>query len=386
MKDNAIEIYIHIPFCVKKCDYCDFLSFACDDKTKREYVEALIEEIKQEAFKYADRKVASVFIGGGTPSSLPLGCIRMIMNSLYDCFSVCSDSEITIECNPGTITKDKLEEYKNSGINRLSIGLQSTSNQELKLLGRIHDYETFEENYKLAREVGFTNINIDLISGLPDQKVQDFEETLRKVIKLNPEHISSYSLIIEEGTLFYDKYGEGKGFEEMPGEDEDRAIYHRSREVLEQAGYHQYEISNYSKPGLECKHNIGYWTRREYIGFGLGAASLYDNNRWTNTRNIDEYIKLLLNGCNARGQQEFLSIKEQMEEFMFLGLRITEGVNIEEFEDTFGCQLYDIEEYRKHTEKMIKEGMIEYSDYRLKLTDRGVDLANYVMSGYIMDK
>jgi len=384
MKDNAIEIYIHIPFCVKKCDYCDFLSFACEDETKLEYVEALIREIKQEAVHYINRQVCSVFIGGGTPSSLPLGCLKKIMDSVYDCINVCSDAEITIECNPGTITKDKLEEYKYSGINRLSVGLQSANDRELKLLGRIHDYETFEDNYKLAREAGFNNINIDLISGLPGQTVKDFEETIKKVISLNPEHISSYSLIVEEGTPFNEKYGEGKVLEdELPSEDEDRAIYHRTKEMLENAGYHQYEISNYAKTGLECKHNIGYWTRREYIGFGIGAASLYDNVRWTNTRNIDEYINRIMNDNDVKEKQETLSVEEQMEEYMFLGLRLIDGVDLKVFEDTFDCQLFDVVGYRKHTEKMINEGLLEYRDNRLFLTQKGVDLANYVMSGYI---
>lgn len=385
MCDKTIEIYIHIPFCVKKCDYCDFLSFASDDDTKLAYVKVLIKEIEQEAAKYADKSVGSVFIGGGTPSALSVGCIEDILKSLRKHYDILDDAEITIECNPGTITKDKLEEYKASGINRLSIGLQSTDDRELKLLGRIHDYKTFLDNYRLAREVGFNNINIDLISGLPKQNVNDFELSLKRVIELNPEHVSCYSLIVEEDTPFYDKYSEGRANEnEMPGEEIDREIYHLTGDLLEEAGYFRYEISNYSKQGYECKHNIGYWTRREYIGFGLGAASLYNNVRWNNTRDIKKYHDCILQGVNSKEDEEALSIKEQMEEYVFLGLRLIDGISLDDFEKTFDTQLFDIKEYRMHTERMLKEGLLELVRDKIRLTSKGLDLANYVMSGFIM--
>lgn len=386
MMDNAIEVYIHIPFCVKKCDYCDFLSFASDDDTKLAYVKVLIKEIEQEAAKYADKSVGSVFIGGGTPSALSVGCIEDILKSLRKHYDILEDAEITIECNPGTLTKDKLEEYKASGINRLSIGLQSTDDRELKLLGRIHDYETFLDNYRLAREVGFNNINIDLISGLPRQNVKEFELSLKRVIELNPEHVSCYSLIVEEDTPFYDKYSEGKVYEEeIPSEEIDREIYHLTEELLEEAGYHRYEISNYSKQGYECKHNIGYWTRRDYIGFGLVSASLYNNVRWNNTRDIKKYHDCILQGVNSKEDEEALSIKEQMEEYVFLGLRLIDGISLDDFENAFGIQLFDIKEYRVHTERMLKEGLLELVGDKLRLTSKGLDLANYVMSGFIMD-
>lgn len=386
MMDNAIEVYIHIPFCVKKCDYCDFLSFASDDDTKLAYVKVLIKEIEQEAAKYADKSVGSVFIGGGTPSALSVGCIEDILKSLRKHYDILEDAEITIECNPGTLTKDKLEEYKASGINRLSIGLQSTDDRELKLLGRIHDYETFLDNYRLAREVGFNNINIDLISGLPRQNVKEFELSLKRVIELNPEHVSCYSLIVEEDTLFYDKYSEGKACEkEMPGEEKDREIYHLTGKLLEEAGYHRYEISNYSKQGHECEHNIGYWTRREYIGFGLGSASLYNNVRWNNTRDMKKYLDCILKGTSIKEDEGLLSDKEQMEEYVFLGLRLIDGISLDDFENAFGIQLFDIKEYRVHTERMLKEGLLELVRDKLRLTSKGLDLANYVMSGFIMD-
>lgn len=404
MDKNSIEIYIHIPFCVKKCDYCDFLSFSCSDDIKDRYIKALQKEILLESRKYAGCQVSSVFIGGGTPSSLPCGQIRELVDALSKSFVILDDAEITIECNPGTLSRDKLLEYKESGINRLSIGLQSADDKELRLLGRIHDYNTFLQNYRLARECGFDNINVDLISGLPGQHEEDFVATLQKVIELNPEHISAYGLIIEEGTPFIARYGEGCEEEcELPSEDVERAIYHRTRELLMAAGYPQYEISNYAKPGYECQHNIGYWTRREYIGFGIGAASLYDNVRWNNIRDIQLYIDALekevlcTDGSEAlsaidetiKEDIEELSIAEQMEEYMFLGLRMCDGICLNgagtgesDFEELFGISLYDIEDYRIHTKKMVDEGLLIQEDKRLRLTDKGMDLANYVMSGY----
>lgn len=392
MDKKAIELYIHIPFCVKKCDYCDFLSFACSDDIKERYVEALIKEISSEAIHYRDRFISSVFIGGGTPSSLKLGFIKKIMEAISVYYEVSDGAEITIECNPGTITREKLEEYKACGINRLSIGLQSADDEELKLLGRIHDFNTFLKNYSLARECGFDNINIDLISGLPGQALDGFMRTLDRVIELKPEHISSYSLIIEEGTPFFDKYGEGKSSgEELPTEEADRDIYHKTRERLELSGYHQYEISNYSLPGYECKHNIGYWVRREYVGFGIGAASFVDESRWKNCTDIEGYMEAFASirdkaddTITVKEEIELLDTYSQMEEYMFLGLRLTEGISIEIFKSRFGKGIFDIEEYRIHTEKMIKEGLLDYNDNCLKLSAKGRDLANYVMSGYIL--
>lgn len=394
MDKRKLELYIHIPFCVRKCAYCDFLSFSSNDDTKQRYVDALIKEIEYEAYKYKEKMVSSVFIGGGTPSSLSTGLISKIMETVHSCYEVSSDAEITIECNPGTITREKLEEYRDCGINRLSIGLQSADDAELMMLGRIHNYKTFLENYELARVCGFKNINVDLISGLPGQKLVDFENTLKKVIGLKPEHISSYSLIIEEGTPFFDSYGEGKELEkELPDEEEDRDIYHRTREILEAAGYHQYEISNYAKNGYECRHNIGYWTRTEYVGFGIGAASLVGEIRWKNCMDLERYILICTNISdeNRTGIDrikeaiESLDARSRMEEYIFLGLRLVRGVDIEDFKRTFGVELLDVAEYKKHTEKMLKEGLLISDDNRICLSKKGLDLANYVMSGYIFE-
>lgn len=394
MDKKAIELYIHIPFCVKKCDYCDFLSFACSDDIKERYVEALINEISSESSKYSDRVVTTIFIGGGTPSSLSLGFINRIMESINEFYNVAEGAEITIECNPGTITREKLEEYKACGINRLSIGLQSADDDELKLLGRIHDYKMFLDNFNLARACGFDNINIDLISGLPGQTVDGFMRTLNKVIDLRPEHISSYSLIIEEGTPFFDKYGEGKSSEEeLPAEEVDRDIYHKTRETLELSGYHQYEISNYSLPGYECKHNIGYWTRVEYVGFGIGAASLVDETRWKNCTDIKKYIEAFADSSDTKSNElvcvkediEKLNLHSQMEEYMFLGLRLIDGVSVTSFKTMFGVDMFDVAEYQLHTTKMLNEKLLMLDGDGLRLSSKGIDLANYVMSGYIFD-
>ena len=294
---NGLEIYIHIPFCVKKCDYCDFLSAPADLETKEKYVEALINEIKLNKNKMSEYVVDTVFIGGGTPSLLEENQISKIMSVLRDNCNMSENPEITIECNPGTITESKLLEYKKSGINRISFGLQSANDEELKSIGRIHNYAGFLESYNLARKCGFDNINVDLMSALPGQTLKSYEETLNKVVRLEPEHISAYSLIVEENTLMYDrvKKAQIKGINILPDEESERKMYYLTNNILRSNGYRKYEISNYSKPGKECKHNIGYWQRKEYLGFGIGAASLYKENRYNNISDINKYIEVLTN-------------------------------------------------------------------------------------------
>ena len=335
-----LEIYIHIPFCIKKCAYCDFLSGPGNEEAIDRYVKALLDEIR--GISETDiplsffGDVTSVFFGGGTPSVLTGEQLKKIMDTLRTNFSVAADAEITIEANPGTVTKEKLSIYSEIGINRISFGLQSTNNEELKLLGRIHTYEEFLESYKMARECGFHNINVDLISAIPRQTVESWEQSLKEIVKLNPEHISAYSLIIEEGTLFAKVYGEGTSKEEeLPTEDEERLMYQRTEEILNDAGYHRYEISNYAKEGKECKHNLGYWERKDYLGLGLGASSLIDNVRFKNTDDMETYIRFASNPFQMREDEEKLSKEAQMEEFVFLGLRKMKGISIKEFEVTF---------------------------------------------------
>lgn len=402
---NGLEIYIHIPFCVKKCDYCDFLSAPADLETKEKYVEALINEIKLNKNKMSEYVVDTVFIGGGTPSLLEENQISKIMSVLRDNCNMSENPEITIECNPGTITERKLWEYKKSGINRISFGLQSANDQELKSIGRIHNYAGFLESYNLARKCGFDNINVDLMSALPGQTLKSYEETLNKVVRLEPEHISAYSLIVEENTLMYDrvKKAQIKGINILPDEESERKMYYLTNNILRSNGYRKYEISNYSKPGKECKHNIGYWQRKEYLGFGIGAASLYKENRYNNISDINKYIEVLTNNIkensinNVENSSEVenqvnilnsivknlqqLTERDRMEEFMFLGLRMMEGVSMEKFERYFGKPYMEV--YGKVQKKMEDKRFLINDNGYVKLTEFGIDLSNYVMSEFL---
>ena len=392
MADKELELYIHIPFCIRKCNYCDFLSFSCDEEGIEKYVSTLVEEIRCKARDYKDDMITSVFIGGGTPSILSAKQIESIMNALKNNYAFSDDCEITIESNPGTLTEEKLLAYKKSGISRLSIGLQSANDDELKLLGRIHDYQTFVDNYNLARKLGFDNINVDLISAIPGGSIEKFKESLLKVIELNPEHISVYSLIIEEGTPFYLNYGDGGPLEDtLISEDDDREIYRLTKTLLAEAGYNQYEISNYSKIGKECQHNIGYWIRKNYVGFGLGASSLYDNVRYKNTLDMEEYLscndeKFLFNenisyGYMKRCEIEKLEIKDIISEYMYLGLRMNRGVDLKRVSEQVEQDVYAI--YKNWIDKCVSDGLIKNKDHIICLTDKGQDLANYVMAGFV---
>jgi len=377
---SELELYIHIPFCVRKCAYCDFLSGPQTQEVIDQYVKALISEIKGHN-TYADT-VTSIFLGGGTPSILSGNQMEQIFHAVREQFDMAENAEITIEANPGTVTKEKLDAYRRCGINRISFGLQSANNEELKLLGRIHTYEEFLESFRLAREAVFDNINVDLISAIPKQTLQSFEETLQKVIALNPEHISAYSLIVEDGTPFATLYGEGGPKEQdLPSEEEERLIYKRTEELLNQFGYHRYEISNYAKPGRECRHNLGYWERKNYLGLGLGSASLMDNVRYKNTDDLDAYLKQAYEPKQIQEQREHLSVMEQMEEFMFLGLRKMKGISEKEFETQFGDTLEEC--YGKQIERFLREGLLERKEGYLKLTRQGIDVSNYVLAEFL---
>ena len=379
---KTLGIYIHIPFCEKKCDYCDFLSGPANNEIKEAYIKALLNEIKSYKGLMEDYQVKTIFIGGGTPSNIAPEFISEILQYVNKYFSVDAE-EITIETNPGTLSKDKLQIYKKAGINRLSIGLQSANNDELKLLGRIHTYEEFLDNYHLARSLGYTNINIDLISGLPSQSLTDWEETLEKIINLSPEHISAYSLIIEEGTAFYDRYNPD-GLEEYKIDDEtDRLIYSKTKEMLKNNGYSRYEISNYSKKGYESKHNLSYWERTSYLGLGLGASSLIDNTRFRNEENISKYIKNSNNHELLHKEIVKLTKQDSMEEFVFLGLRKTKGISKNEFRNVFGINIEEI--YIKPIEQSISEGLIKERGDNIFLTDYGLDVSNYVMVRFMLD-
>ena len=397
---TSLELYVHIPFCMKKCKYCDFLSFPAEEKQQRDYTQALLREIAYYGNRMKSKRVSTIFIGGGTPSWLDENLMLQILEAIHSNFTVEPDAEITMECNPGTLTKDKLRSYHQAGVNRLSIGLQSADDEELKLLGRVHTFGQFLKTYEMAREVGFTNINVDLISCLPYQTAEKFLKTLKTVVRLKPEHISAYTLIIEEGTLFYDDYkgdvnrlSQGMPTAMLPNEDEAYRIYKMAQKFLIDMGYEQYEISNYAKNGHVCKHNVGYWTRENYLGLGIGAASLIDNVRYANTRDIYDYIKgsyeILPDkeapeSCNLHDGVEVLSRKNQMEEFMFLGLRMTQGVTREEFERRFGMPIEEV--YPEVMDHLRQEGLLEMSQGRIYLTDKGMDLGNYSMSQFLLGK
>lgn len=382
-----MELYIHIPFCVKKCDYCDFLSFAADEQTQKSYVAALQKELAFYGAKYKDRRITTIFIGGGTPSWLKEDYMQAIMETVYHYFSVEQDAEITIECNPGTVTEHKFEVYRRIGINRLSIGLQSVHNEELKILGRIHTFEQFLKTYDMARKHGFSNINIDLMSSLPGQTPEIFCDSLYQVLKLKPEHISAYSLIIEKGTPFYELYRfdavrqeAGMQTESLPTEEEEYQTTKMTQHILKEAGYHWYEVSNFAKPGYECRHNIGYWKRVDYLGVGLGASSLIDNVRYSNTRDLYTYLSVPADSLHETAEQ--ITRNEQMEEFMFLGLRMRDGFYRDEFTQAFGIPIEAV--YGDALNHLQQEELLLKREGRIYLTDKGMDLNNYVVAQFML--
>ncbi len=382
MNQKELELYIHIPFCVKKCSYCDFLSAPATEQTKEAYMAALFAEIGGRAKDYKDRIVTSVFIGGGTPSLLSGDSIRQLMEHIREGYRLAPDSEITMEVNPGTVTTEKLTAFYAAGINRLSIGMQSAQEQELKILGRIHDFDGFCQVYREAVEAGFTNINVDVMSGLPGQTLTSYKDTLEKVLRLEPmpQHISAYSLIVEEGTPFAAMADRGEL--PLPEEDTERAMYEETIDVLAGYGFHRYEISNYALDGYECRHNVGYWIRRDYLGFGIGAASLIDNVRFQNGRDLNAY---LAHPLACREEQQSLTTQEQMEETMFLGLRLIRGVSYPEFARCYGQTLEEV--YGEVIARNEADGLLtvreDETGRRLMLTGRGLDVSNYVMAQFL---
>ncbi len=382
---KQLELYLHIPFCQEKCRYCDFLSAPAQEEVKESYIKALHEEIRQKSKAYEHYSVPSVFIGGGTPSVFDGAAIARLMESLYTFFSVEKNAEITIECNPGTLNREKAAHYRQAGVNRISLGLQSARDEELKLLGRIHTFEAFLKNYDAVRSAGFDNVNLDLMFGLPMQKRSHWEYTLKQAAALAPEHISAYSLIIEEGTPFFQQFEEdclrrdrGEAPYYLPDEDTERGMYEYTKEFLKDQGYHHYEISNFAKPDKVCRHNIGYWKRENYLGLGLGSASLIENRRFSNTRDLNAYGRGFYEPCDL----QILSVQEQMEEFMFLGLRLGKGVSSREFQNAFQVSLKHV--YADTIEKLCRQGLLKKKEDRLALTSQGISLSNYVMAEFLL--
>ena len=378
--NGGMELYLHMPFCVRKCAYCDFLSFPTDQETQNLYTRRLREDIDAMGKKYGDIPVDTIFIGGGTPSVPDSALIVGIMEHVRKAFHVAEGAEISMEANPGTVTREKLTDYRRAGINRLSFGLQSANDRELKLLGRIHTWAEFLESFHLARECGFTNINIDLMSALPGQTRESWKDTLKRVTDLNPEHISAYSLIIEDGTPFGEKYGSEEGRKLLPDEDSEREMYHETKRFLRDCGYERYEISNYAKPGRACRHNIGYWTGLPYLGLGLGASSYMDGCRFAVNSDMKQYLE---EKPGMFTDVEELTKKDMEEEFFYVGLRMTAGVSLPEFERRFGVSAKDV--YPGLMEMFVEEKAAVFQGDRFVLTDYGLDVSNYIMAQFLQD-
>lgn len=425
---KTIGIYIHIPFCVRKCSYCDFLSAPGDLKTQELYLHALCEQIRVTAATLrkdapagderhqplaaheagGGMQVCSVFFGGGTPSIWPGTWIGQVLSCLREHFKLETDAEITVECNPGTLDEEKLAAYRAAGVNRLSIGLQSANNERLRVLGRIHTWEDFLHSWELVRNAGFKNVNIDLMSALPNQTLEDYEDTLKKVLDLEPEHISAYSLIVEEGTPFYEQQLN------LPDEDTEREMYYRTKSLLSEKGYERYEISNYAKPGFACRHNLLYWSGVDYLGFGIGAASLYEGKRYKNLTDLNAYLRLFggnlhlpMNalkeaddvreadaGMSNAGvsdavlmkqlfaEEQTLSKRDQMEEFCFLGLRRMAGISMTDFEARFGVPFMEV--YGEVVKKYASMGLLRQTGEVLALTDAGIDVSNVILADFLL--
>ena len=376
---SMLELYIHIPFCIRKCNYCDFLSFPETESGIAQYCHALKEEIKRTGDQAEGIGVRSVFIGGGTPSILEAEQITEIMTCIRNNFSIEKNAEITTESNPGTLNAEKLNCYHELGINRLSIGLQSTDDDCLRRLGRIHTFQEFEKNYEQARKSGFQNINIDLLSGLPGQSLRGYEDTLNRVTELKPEHISSYSLIIEEGTPFYKS---DSVLQQLPDEDTERKMYERTKEILAQQGYERYEISNYARQGRECIHNLGYWEQVPYLGMGLGASSFYNGARFSNERNFRKYLSTPYLPFEHREDYVQVSREEQMEDTMIFGLRKMKGISVSEFEREFGTPIWEM--YGSVIERYSNLGLLIQEGDVLRLTDAGIDVSNRIFEDFIL--
>lgn len=377
---KKVGIYIHIPFCIKKCNYCDFISY-CDKKDLiSKYIDCVIKEIEHKKLK-KDVNVDTIYIGGGTPSSINEKYIERILNSLKANFTIDNNAEITIEINPGTINEEKARKYKQIGINRISIGLQSASDELLKSIGRIHNFKEFMDCYNIIKNVGFENINVDLMLGLPKQTLSDLEESLEKVVNLNPKHISIYSLIIEENTKLFKQIenGEIKCIDETL----ERKMYWRVKEILQNNGYKHYEISNFAKEHYESKHNTNCWNQKEYLGMGLSAHSYFNHIRYSNISNLEEYIKNINNEEIDKNKEihEIQTIDEAKKEFMLLGLRKIDGVNITEFKNKFVDN--PIYLFRNELNKLIKENLVQVDENNIKLTNRGIDVANIVWEEFV---
>ena len=393
---EPLGIYLHIPFCVQKCAYCDFLSAPADEATREQYVQALCRQIETAGKRLENRHADSVFLGGGTPTVLSGGQLTRILSAVQQSFLLTPDAEITVECNPGTADPEKLLALAKAGVNRLSIGLQSSKNEELRLLGRIHTWEAFLQTYQWAKEAGIADRSIDLISALPGQTADSFREVLDDVQKLQPEHLSVYSLIVEEGTPFYNQYAGGTG---LPSEEEVLAIDRMVPEVLAQAGYERYEISNYAKPGHASRHNLKYWSGGEYLGLGLGASSYLrtdcglfaetsfsiengESARYVRLRETSDLKQYLEKTVFCPEEIEALSLADEMEEYAFLGLRKCRGFSEAAFEARFGVGAEAV--FHEPIRRYRALGLLKQENGRIFLTPEGLEVSNQIMADFLL--
>lgn len=377
MKNRKLGIYIHIPFCARKCNYCDFLSAPETRETKERYLSLLDREMQLYKEIVSAREADTLFIGGGTPSFLETDLTDKLLCSVKKWIPSENLKEFTIECNPNSVTEEKLNLYKEAGVTRISLGMQSACDEELKKLGRLHSVKEFEKTYELVRKHGFERVNIDVMAAIPGQTIESYKHTLEYVVGLSPEHISSYSLIIEEGTPFYEKYRENPPVDE----DTDRQMYDLTKEILGRHGYHRYEISNYAKEGQECIHNLKYWQGGDYLGLGLGAASCMEHERWSNVRGLTDYEDRICRGQKPVEQTEELGEEEQKAEFMFLGLRCMEGVSAERFEKKFHQSVE--ERYGKVLHKYENMGLMRLANGNWQLTEQGIDVSNHIFADFL---
>lgn len=375
-------LYIHIPFCIQKCLYCDFPSFGGEEQAYERYTAAVCREIEAKASMGKGWQIKSIFFGGGTPTVLSVQQMKRILDTVYACYDVEADAEITTEANPGTLDLEKCIALREMGFNRLSMGVQAWQDELLERLGRIHTRQQFLKNFANAREAGFENINVDLMFALPEQTLGQWEETLSEITALQPEHISAYSLIIEEGTPFFDLYE--KEVYQKTDEELDRAMYHAAVEILAEEDYHQYEISNFAKSGKESRHNRIYWQDEAYLGFGLGAHSYWEGKRFHNSLDLHTYMEQAEAGAVLAEDVEELSLADQYSEFMFMGLRLTEGIEKKRFFQRFGVEMESV--YGAQIQKCQEEGLLEETDGWLRLTARGLDLSNQVFLEFLKEE
>lgn len=381
-----LGLYVHLPFCVRKCKYCDFLSAPATKEMQQQYCQALLKEIESYEFEAEQYKIRTIYFGGGTPSLLEEEWLDRILEKIWKVFSNIDKKkiEITLEVNPGTVNREKWKTYEQMGINRISMGLQSSHDEELKLLGRVHSYGEFLQCYEDARNQHFSNISVDIMSALPGQRLDTYQKTIERVVELKPEHISSYSLIVEPETEFWQEYGPEMPKEKLlPDEDTDRKMYALTKEILRVSGYDRYEISNYAKPGYESKHNSSYWTGVSYIGLGLGASSYFRGERYCNCSDMEQYLQYASQKEKRVVQVEVIGRKEAMEEFMFLGLRMTKGIEITKFFEKFHEDVYKV--YGSVIERLKKQNLLQENENNICLTDYGIDVSNVVLSEFLLD-